>query len=345
MTARTEPLRVGLIGAGAVVQSIHLPTLARLPELLRVVHVADPEPARAEAIAQRFGARASSAAGELLADPQIDVVAVCSPASLHAEHVIAAAEAGVRAILCEKPLASDPEGARAIAGAVGRAGVPLVVGAMHLHDPGWQQLLPVLEQTGFRADAVDLSIRIPQNAVFEQLAAQSGVVGEPGRMDVADPEAVRGYLRGAVMGLFVHDLPLIRRLVPTVARVAEAVALDPQGIVVGYMSREGQSVRLAQTPVAPVAPRWTLEAWSPTQRVRVDFTPSYVHAGSARARMWRDGGLVWESRPSASNGYEAEWRAVVAAAHGDTVGLPVLDELVQDLEYALAVAAGAQELA
>src|SRR5271165_2365755 len=41
---------------------------------------------------------------ELLEDPRIDLISVCSPDPTHAEHVIAALEAG-KHVLCEKPLA------------------------------------------------------------------------------------------------------------------------------------------------------------------------------------------------------------------------------------------------
>ena len=48
---------VGVIGAGPGVSALHLPTLDRLPESFRVVHVADAGSGRAEALAARSGAR------------------------------------------------------------------------------------------------------------------------------------------------------------------------------------------------------------------------------------------------------------------------------------------------
>jgi predicted dehydrogenase len=49
-------------------------------------------------------------------------------------------EAGKRAVLCEKPLATDAEQAAAIAEASRRTGVPVIVGAMHTLEPGWLNL-------------------------------------------------------------------------------------------------------------------------------------------------------------------------------------------------------------
>ena len=75
------------------------------------------------AAAQSFGvARAVTDWREVLADPQVDVVDVCTPPGTHAEIVEAAAQAG-KAILCEKPLAADYDGALRAVRAVRRAGV------------------------------------------------------------------------------------------------------------------------------------------------------------------------------------------------------------------------------
>jgi predicted dehydrogenase len=64
---------------------------------------------------------------ELLARPDIQIVAVCTPPGAHAEVVIAAAEAG-KAVLCEKPLTTDTASAVAAVEAVRAAGVPNAIG-------------------------------------------------------------------------------------------------------------------------------------------------------------------------------------------------------------------------
>jgi predicted dehydrogenase len=59
---------------------------------------------------------------EVLASPDVEIVDVCTPPGTHPEIVEAAAEAG-KAIVCEKPLAADYEGALRAVAAVRRAGV------------------------------------------------------------------------------------------------------------------------------------------------------------------------------------------------------------------------------
>jgi predicted dehydrogenase len=124
-------LGVGIVGAGPVAQAIHLPTLATVEDRLHVAHVMDVDADVAAGVAARTGASWTTDVDELLADPQVGVVAICSPQQFHVEHVEAACAAGKRAILCEKPLAADDHGAARIVAASRRSGVPVIVGTMH----------------------------------------------------------------------------------------------------------------------------------------------------------------------------------------------------------------------
>ena len=73
------PWGVGVIGAGPGVAALHLPTLDRLGDRFSVVHVADNGSGRAAELAGRVGATASHGTAALLADPAVEVVAICSP--------------------------------------------------------------------------------------------------------------------------------------------------------------------------------------------------------------------------------------------------------------------------
>jgi myo-inositol 2-dehydrogenase/D-chiro-inositol 1-dehydrogenase len=126
---------VGFIGAGPVTQAIHLPTLATLADRLHVAHVMDVDEPLAAAVATRVGARSTTEVDELLADPDVGVVAICSPHRFHAEQVEAACAAGKRAILCEKPLAVDYDGVARIVAASQASDVPVIVGTIHVYDP------------------------------------------------------------------------------------------------------------------------------------------------------------------------------------------------------------------
>jgi 1,5-anhydro-D-fructose reductase (1,5-anhydro-D-mannitol-forming) len=92
-----------------------------------LVAVYSRDQARADAFAERHGARAAhSTLDGLLAEPGLDAVFVCSPNALHAEHAVRAARAG-RHVLCEKPMATTVRDAVDMLQACRRAGVTLGV--------------------------------------------------------------------------------------------------------------------------------------------------------------------------------------------------------------------------
>jgi predicted dehydrogenase len=64
---------------------------------------------------------------ELVRRPEVDVVAVYSPDALHAEHCIAALEAG-KHVICTKPMVTSLEQARAVVAAVRSSGRKFLVG-------------------------------------------------------------------------------------------------------------------------------------------------------------------------------------------------------------------------
>lgn len=119
----STPLPFGLIGAGWI-GTFHAETLAhRLPDA-RLAAVADPVPGAAERLS---APRSYQDPMELINDPSVEAVAICSPAATHADLVVAAAQAG-KHVFCEKPMALTLEDAdRAIASARD-AGVALQVG-------------------------------------------------------------------------------------------------------------------------------------------------------------------------------------------------------------------------
>jgi phthalate 4,5-cis-dihydrodiol dehydrogenase len=77
--------------------------------------------------------------GHLLAASDPDVVYVATPTAAHAVAVAELAAAGVHAI-CEKPLASTWEDARAACTAAEQAGIVLLVGATHSYDAPVREL-------------------------------------------------------------------------------------------------------------------------------------------------------------------------------------------------------------
>src|SRR6266516_3573594 len=92
-----DPLRIGIIGVGAVTLRGILPHLSQddVEDRVRIEALCDPELERAEAAAQRYRVRqVFESIGQMLAEADIDAVTVASPIGLHYEHCRAALEAG-----------------------------------------------------------------------------------------------------------------------------------------------------------------------------------------------------------------------------------------------------------
>lgn len=77
--------------------------------------------------------------GRMVDNPDIDIVYVVTPNSLHAEHAIAAAKAG-KHVICEKPMATTVEECDAIIKACKDAGVRLGMGYRLHYEPSHMEL-------------------------------------------------------------------------------------------------------------------------------------------------------------------------------------------------------------
>src|SRR5260370_90567 len=94
---------IGVIGLGRM-GSFYAQPLAHLGQNVQLAAVSDPDPRARENVAPRLSVQRVPADYEAMSQgPRLDAIVIASPASAHADQVVAAARAGV-AILCEKPL-------------------------------------------------------------------------------------------------------------------------------------------------------------------------------------------------------------------------------------------------
>ncbi len=198
MTAR---LRVGLIGAGAIGRIHALNLASRIPEA-ELAAVADVDADAAHAIAGRFDVdRVYHDHLELLADPAVDAVAVCTPRATHATMIRLAASEG-KHVFCEKPPARSLAEADEAFAAVARAGVKLQVGFNRRFDASFRHVRETVE---------------------------AGRIGEPRIVHIVsrDP-AVPGYTPSAedvFLETTVHDFDIARYLTGAEAGVVYTVGL------------------------------------------------------------------------------------------------------------------------
>ena len=120
-------LRVGIAGTGFI-GGVHARSARRAGARVTAVAASSPENAAAAA-AELHAHRALPSADELVRDPEVDVVHICTPNHLHLPLAEAALAAG-KHVVCEKPLALDAAGAERLVAAAAessrQAAVPFV---------------------------------------------------------------------------------------------------------------------------------------------------------------------------------------------------------------------------
>jgi predicted dehydrogenase len=132
-------LGVGLIGAHSWAEKAHLPGYAA-HERVDLVAICDIEPDRARAMAKKFGARRVYTDHlALLADPEVEMVDICTPTHTHLPLSRDAISAR-KHVLSEKPLATEAPPAFAAAHAAEAAGVRTKLGFTFRYSPAIRQV-------------------------------------------------------------------------------------------------------------------------------------------------------------------------------------------------------------
>jgi predicted dehydrogenase len=127
-------IKVGIIGCGGIANGKHMPSLKKVEDC-DMVAFCDIIPERAEKAAKQYGtpdAKVYVDYKELLADPEIDVVHVCTPNRSHSFITVDALEAG-KHVMCEKPMAINSEEAKKMLDAAKETGKKLTIGYQSRH--------------------------------------------------------------------------------------------------------------------------------------------------------------------------------------------------------------------
>lgn len=128
-----DPIRVGIIGAGAISQIVHLPIFVEREDV-EVVALADRDVHRAETLSRRYSVPVVMETDEMLSREELDAVVLCTPTHLHEEMAVAALEAG-KHVLVERPLASTSEGTARVVETARSSEKVLAVGLPHRFRP------------------------------------------------------------------------------------------------------------------------------------------------------------------------------------------------------------------
>ena len=204
-----DRLNIGIIGAG-MIGKVHAENLAyRIPQASPLV-IADINQSAARETAGRCNIpKATTDYQEILADPEIEAIVICSSTDTHARIICEAAQAG-KHIFCEKPIDFSLAKIDQALALVGKAGVKL--------------------QIGFNR-------RFDANFARVRQAVASGEIGEPHLLHIVsrDPEPpTPEYVKtsgGIFMDMTIHDFDMARFLIDSEVEEIFAyggVRIDPE---------------------------------------------------------------------------------------------------------------------
>lgn len=137
----------GIIGTGAIARQ-HAMAIGEC-EGARIAAVCDTNLQRAAEFAQSYAVeRIYGSVDEMLADPQVLAVSVCTPSGTHGQIAMAAAKAG-KHILCEKPIETKAEKIDTLVRAVEESGVKMECVYQRRFQPEAQKIKAALESGEF----------------------------------------------------------------------------------------------------------------------------------------------------------------------------------------------------
>ncbi|CAN5758472.1 Gfo/Idh/MocA family oxidoreductase [soil metagenome] len=133
-----KTLKVGVIGVGGIAKT-HMPGWAASTDA-EVVAGSDVFDSALQSWGLQHGVqKLSTNAADIINDPDIDIIDVCTPNMYHSELVVAALNAG-KNVICEKPLAPTPEGIHKMIEARDKSG-KLLMTAQHFRFQGSSQAM------------------------------------------------------------------------------------------------------------------------------------------------------------------------------------------------------------
>jgi predicted dehydrogenase len=327
-------LRIGVVGLGAIAQSVHLPLLSRRWDLFEVAAIADASPALRASIGEQYGiapGHRHESLAALLDAESLDAVVLLTSGS-HGADALAAIRQGIP-VLCEKPLAYSVQEAEELRTAEEEQGRPmLLLGYMKEYDPAVLALassLPSGEDVRYVGVEV-LHPSGPSQLAYANLRPAAGDVpaaalarfrsADRSHLDAAlgeeAPDVARRLYANVVLGSLIHDIALVRSLFGPL-RTVEAVHHwapqdDPGSIEVAGTLGSGARFHLNWHYMADYPEyRETVTVHHTSGSAELTFGVPYLLNSPTRLRtVEREGaGVVVRERNDVTEAFETEWEA------------------------------------
>jgi predicted dehydrogenase len=352
----TSVLRVGIIGAGEVAQTVHLPTLQLCNHLYRVTALCDVSVMALSHCAAKFNiAKTYTDHQKLINQEDVDLVMILNSDEYHASMAVEAADAG-KHVFIEKPMALTESDADAVIAAEKRNGVVIMVGYMRryagplkplsdiIHGMKTIHYVRVRDIIGHNRFFVDQSGTFPikandfpQDKVNDLMARGKRMAEEAlGEHRASDPVNVKSYR--LLAGLSSHDLSLMRELfggLPVQCLAAgrthtsdfmHALFQYPQGFNVMY------EVGIDNVPLFEAG----IEIFGDSKRVKITYDTPYIKGLPIKVTIQEDDGQGGYKetvlRPTYKDPYTLELEALYNAIIGKEPLKATPTDAKQDLE-------------
>ncbi len=212
-------MKLGVIGLGRI-GTIHAENIKKLSDV-ELYAVSDVREDHLRNMAEKLGVtKAYKDPYELIEDPQIDAVLVCSSTDTHADLVVACAEAK-KHVFCEKPLSLNLEDVNRMIEATKRNNVILFAGFNRRFDKNFRKVKEVIEKGEIgKPQILKITSRDPEPPPIEYLKVSGGIFLD---MTIHDFDMARYIMGKEVEEVFAAGSVLIDEAIAKVGDVDTAV--------------------------------------------------------------------------------------------------------------------------
>lgn len=170
-----KKLNVGIIGAGRIGQ-VHAKSITYHIPQAKIVAISDIYYEGAEKVAESLGIpNAYEDYHEILNNPEIDAVLICSSTDTHADIAVEAAEAG-KHIFCEKPVDLTVAKIKKVIVAVEKAGVKLQIGFNRRYDHNFAEIKRLANDGKLgKLQTIKITSRDPEPPSIDYVKVSGGI--------------------------------------------------------------------------------------------------------------------------------------------------------------------------
>lgn len=170
-----KKLNVGIIGAGRIGQ-VHAKSITYHIPQAKIVAISDIYYEGAKKVAESLGIpNAYEDYHEILNNPEIDAVLICSSTDTHADIAVEAAEAG-KHIFCEKPVDLTVAKIKKVIAAVEKAGVKLQIGFNRRYDHNFAEIKRLANDGKLgKLQTIKITSRDPEPPSIDYVKVSGGI--------------------------------------------------------------------------------------------------------------------------------------------------------------------------